>query len=264
MDCRSQDNLSWLCIDKIHLINQCGVEFWQAFDHIGWFTCGCLRPHPSLDSLQPFNPAQICCQCAQVWVSLLETISTSGDQMNDLTFNSSWRSFHMDSVVTNSPTFFHTWSATTRLSSTTQGFKMLGEKMHQWWSPNGQDVFWSEPSSIVNCYHFYTLAHCCIVIVICMLLPAQKCHSAAWSDIYRFEQVQIVRWWQVRRLRLVCGYWAQGPPISSVWPFQWSWSAWYIFTMTLSIVYRCVAIVSVSMVGSRVVSTYFFDKRHIW
>jgi hypothetical protein len=48
----------------------------------------------------------------------------------------------------------------------------------------------------------------CIVIIICMLLPAQKCHSAAWSDIYRFEQVQIVRWRQVRRLRPACGYWA--------------------------------------------------------
>ena len=53
-------------------------------------------------------------------------------------------------------------------------------------------IFWSEPSSIANCYCFDTLVHCCIVIVICMLLPAQKCHSAAWSDIYRFEQMQIV------------------------------------------------------------------------
>ena len=59
--------------------------------------------------------------------------------------------------------------------------------------------------------------------------------------------MQIVRWWQVRRLRPVCGYWAQGPPIGSVWPFQWScqWSAWYILTRTLPIIYMCVAIISV-------------------
>ena len=31
--------------------------------------------------------------------------------------------------------------------------------MHQWWTPDGQGVFWSEPSSIANCYCFYTLVH---------------------------------------------------------------------------------------------------------
>jgi len=86
-----------------------------------------LRPHLSLDSPRPFNPAQICCQCAQVWVSLLETISTSGDQTNDLTFNSSWRSFRMDLVVTNSPTFFCTWSATARLSFIAPPLTCVGE-----------------------------------------------------------------------------------------------------------------------------------------
>jgi len=135
--------------------------------------------------------------------------------------------------------------------------------MHQLWSPDSQDVFWSEPSSIANCYHLYTLVHHYIVIVICMLLPAQKCHSAAWSDIYRFEQVKIVRWQQVRRLRPVCGYWAQGPPIGSVWLFQWSWSAWYIFTRTLSIVYRCVAVVSVRGRLKSHVDLFFWWGMHL-
>jgi len=86
-----------------------------------------LCPHPLLDSPWPFNLAQICCQCAQVWVSLLETISTSGDQTNNLTFNSSWRSLDMDSVVMNSLTFFCTWSATPRLSSIAPPLTCVGK-----------------------------------------------------------------------------------------------------------------------------------------
>jgi len=46
-----RDNLSLLCVDEIHLINQWGVEFRQAFDHIGRFARGCLPASTSIIGL---------------------------------------------------------------------------------------------------------------------------------------------------------------------------------------------------------------------
>jgi superfamily II DNA helicase RecQ len=46
-----RDNLSLLCVDEIHLINQWGVEFRQAFEHIGRFARGCLPASTSIVGL---------------------------------------------------------------------------------------------------------------------------------------------------------------------------------------------------------------------